>query len=297
MKWKLVCAFLWIFAVSIHAAEDTRNDFPIVWEIRDGLQAPESVYLDANSGFLFLSQIGDGGGGKKDGDGWISKLTTDGKFIKNKWTTGLNAPKGLRSHDGTLWVSDIDRLVAIDISTGRITKRVDIPNAKFLNDVACGEDGTVYVSDLVASRVYQYQNDEISVFAEGEQIEHPNGLLVHNGRLILGGWGKGLQEDFSTKIPGHLLAIELETKEQTVISDKPTGNLDGIEADRRGGFLVTDWRAGKVFHIDGKGRARLLMEFSRGVADHAFLADHNLLILPHMMENKLTAFDISSALR
>ena len=276
---------------------DGAEKFPVVWEISEGLKAPESAYLDEPSGLLFLSQIGDGGGAGKDGDGWISKLKIDGTMLKNEWVTGLDSPKGLRSHQGTLWVSDIDCLVAIDISAGKITKRIDIPDAKFLNDVACDEDGAVYVSDMVASRVYRYKNGKVTVFAEGEQIEHPNGLLVHDGRLILGGWGKDFQDDFSTKILGRLLAIDLKTKEQSVISQGPTGNLDGIEVDQRGGFLVTDWRAGKVFHISGEGHATLLMKFSRGAADHAFHAEKNLLILPHMMENKLTAFDLTAALK
>ena len=108
---------------------------------------------------------------------------------------------------------------------------------------------------------------------------------------------KDFQDDFSTKILGRLLAIDLKTKEQSVISQGPTGNLDGIEVDQQGGFLVTDWRAGKVFHISGEGHATLLMKFSRGAADHAFHAEKNLLILPHMMENKLTAFDLTAALK
>ena len=62
----------------------------------------------------------------KDGDGWISKLTLDGKMAKNKWVTGLNAPKGLRSHDGTLWISDIDRVVAVDIESGKVVQKPSI---------------------------------------------------------------------------------------------------------------------------------------------------------------------------
>jgi len=37
----------------------------------------------------------------------------------------------------------IDELVAIDIAAGRITRRVKIADAKFLNDVATAADGAV----------------------------------------------------------------------------------------------------------------------------------------------------------
>lgn len=145
------------FDFSDHEAANSEDGPAVVWTITEGIKKPESVYYDADSGFLFLSQIGEGTPADKDGDGWISKLSTDGKVIENKWVTGLNAPKGLRSHGGTLWVSDIDRLVAVDIEKGEISKEVPVPNSKFLNDVACDEEGTVYVSDLLDHKIYSYR--------------------------------------------------------------------------------------------------------------------------------------------
>jgi hypothetical protein len=280
-----------ISASMAQEAPKTGPQLESVWAISEGLKAPESAYVDPGTGFLFLSQIGEGGGKGKDGDGWISKLTTDGQVIKNKWVTGLNAPKGVRSHKGTLYVSDIDRIVAIDIAAARITKIIDVRNAVFLNDLATDSEGTVYVSDLAASKIYQYKNGEVTVFAAGEQLEHPNGVLVDGDSLVIGGWGTGFsQEDFSTKVLGRLQKINLRTKEMTAITPEPVGHLDGIEADGKGGYIVTDWRNGKLFRINKKGKARLLMNFPQGVADHAYLVDKQLIILPEMMEGKLTAF-------
>ncbi|MFO0821113.1 MAG: SMP-30/gluconolactonase/LRE family protein [Pirellulales bacterium] len=271
-------------------------DPPVAWEVATGLKAPESAYLDPESGALFLSQIGEGGGTGKDGDGWISKFSADGKLVKDKWIVGLDSPKGLRSHQGTLWVSDIDQLVAIDIAKGEIVKRVKVEGAKFLNDVACGADGTVYVSDMPASRVMQYRDGKVSVFAEGPELECPNGLLVDGDQLLLGGWGVNIKEDFSTEKPGRLLALDLKTKKITPITPQPLGNLDGIERDGTGGYLVTDWKAGKVFHVAKDGKATLLLSLPQGTADHAYQIDQKRLILPRMMENKLTTYDVSKLL-
>ena len=51
--------------------------------------------------------------GEKDGKGWIATITFDkaGKPIVTKLVDGLNAPKGLRSQKGTLWVTDIDEVL------------------------------------------------------------------------------------------------------------------------------------------------------------------------------------------
>src|SRR3954464_10529249 len=84
------------------------------WTATDGISAPESVYIDAASGDIYTSQI-EGMPDKKDGMGHISKLSGDGKVTNAMWVTGLNAPKGLRAANGTLWVADIDEVVGIDM--------------------------------------------------------------------------------------------------------------------------------------------------------------------------------------
>ncbi len=257
-----------------------------------GMNAPESAYVEGNT--LYVSQVGMRPGGTpndKDGNGRISKLSLDGKVIAADWVTGLNSPKGLRSHGGTLWVSDVDELVGIDMASGKIRSRVRIEGASFLNDVACGPDGTVYVSDIMASRIYRVKDGKASILAEGEQLEHPNGLLYENGALVVGGWGKP-EADFSTKTPGRLYRLDLATGTKTLITPNPTGNLDGVESDGRGGYIVTDWPAGKVMHVSATGQTRTLRQYKQGTADHAYLPQSSTLIVPQMMENRVFADDL-----
>jgi sugar lactone lactonase YvrE len=206
------------------------------WTVADGVETPESAYVDTASGSIFVSMVA-GEPGARDGNGRIMKLAPDGTVVAAAWVTGLNAPKGLRSHDGTLWTADIDEVVAIDIAEGRVVSKLKIDGAQFLNDVAVADDGTVYVSDMLASRIYAVKDGSATIFAEGDDIEYPNGLLVEGNRLIVGGWGKP-EPDFSTKVPGHLFALDLTSKQKTLITPMPLGNLDGVESDGRGGYVV-----------------------------------------------------------
>jgi sugar lactone lactonase YvrE len=271
----------------------SQDNLKVAWELTEGVQAPESAYYDAASKSLFLSQIGAGGGKAKDGDGWITKLTLEGKVTTAKWFTGLNAPKGLRRANGVLWVSDIDRLVGIEIATGKQHAAHEIEDAQFLNDVAAGPDGTIYVSDMPASTIYQLKDGKISVLDGGQHLDSPNGLLVDGDHLLIGGWGKDLDESFTEKVQGRLLSLDLKTKEVTAITKSPTGNLDGVELDGGGGYFVTDWKAGKLMHISAGGAVKIIATLPLGTADHAYLPAQKLLILPRMMENKVTAFDLT----
>jgi hypothetical protein len=258
------------------------------WAVTEGINAPESVYVDTDDGFIFVSNIG-GAPDQRDGNGYISKLGTDGKVIAAQWVTGLNAPKGLRSYKGSLWTADLDEVVSIDIASGKVASRVKIDGAKFLNDVACGADGTVYVSDTVGSRIYAVKNGKASVFAEGDDIEYPNGLLVEGNKLTVAGWGKP-EADFTTKVPGRLFYLDLQTKKKTLITPEPFGNIDGIESDGQGGYVVSDYLAGKIMHVGADGKSTDVKQLKQGTADIAYLPAQKLVVVPQMSENKIAAY-------
>ncbi len=261
----------------------------VAWEVTQSIDTPESVYFDQESNFLFVSNVA-GQPDQKDGKGWISKLTLDGQVANSEWVKGLNAPKGMRAKAGVLWVSDVDELVSINIKSGIVLNVLPVPGAKFLNDIAIDDEGAVYVSDTIGSKIYRLSDGKIEVFAEGDQLESPNGLLVRGDKLIVASWG--LTRDWKTKVPGNIYSIDLKTKQKTAITKRPLGNLDGIEMDTDGDFLVTDWVAGKLYRVKPDGSSKLILQSFKGSADIGFVARSRSLIVPRMGENKLTAYEL-----
>jgi sugar lactone lactonase YvrE len=264
------------------------------WTTTDGIKTPESVYYDAVSGYIFSSQI-DGAPDGRDGNGRIVKLNGDGSLVNASFTTGLNAPKGLRVCNGTLWAADLDEVIAIDVSTGAIRNRTKIADAKFLNDTTCAGD-TAYVTDMFGNKIYAVTNGAATVVADGD-LEFPNGLLVDGDKLIVGGWGSMPKADFSTDVPGHLFIYDMKTKKKTLITPKPTANIDGLESDGKGGYLATDYVAGKLYHILPTGEVKLLRQLKPGAADISFLPDRGILLVPQMNENQIVSYDISADLK
>jgi sugar lactone lactonase YvrE len=266
-----------------------------LWTVTESVDAPASVYMDPEpSGYLFASLIVSQPY-RKDGNGRIMRMDWKGGSVESSWVTGLDAPKGLRKCAGTLWVADIDELVGIDRS-GKITSRVPIKDAKSLNDVACADDGTVYVSDTIASRIYAVKKGNVSVFAEGDDIEYPNGLLVERHRLVVGGWGKP-DADFSTKVPGRLFALDYKTKQKTVITPAPFANMGGLESDGMGGYIISDPTTGKLLQVSAKGEVHLVRQFKPGTGYFAYIVGDKTAIIPHMTENTIAAYDVSDAVK
>jgi hypothetical protein len=247
-----------------------------------GFENPESACWDAASKSWYVSNVA-GGETAKDGNGWISRLDANGRVVKAEWVTGLNAPKGIRTKGTTLYVADINELVVIDIPGARVKAKVEAPGAVFLNDVAIGKVGEVYVSDTIRSAIYRCTESKCEVFVESQKLAGPNGLLVEGNRLIVASFGVITNSaTFETKEPGRLVAVDLTTKEILPIgSGKPIGNLDGIERDGAG-YLVTDFMAGKLFRVSSSGTATLLKQGFRNSADFGYDPSRKLIALPEM---------------
>jgi sugar lactone lactonase YvrE len=259
-----------------------------VWTL-EGFQAPESALFDSERNVIYISNVA-GEANAKDGIGFISKISLDGKMHESQWIKGLNAPKGMILHGNLLYVSDIDTLVEIDVTKGAVTNSWVAEGSQFLNDTAVDADGRVFVSDMLADSIYVLENGKLAVFVQDPALLHPNGLRVEGGKLLVAGWGEDIQPDFSTKTPGRLVSVDLTTKEISAVgSGEPIGNLDGLEPDGSGNWMVTDWVAGQLYRIQPDGSAEKLIDLNSGSADLEYVEREKLAIIPMMMDGKVTA--------
>ncbi len=261
-----------------------------VWRA-EGFSDPESVAHDPTQDVLYVSNVA-GEAMAKDGKGFISRLSPDGKIVALEWATGLDAPKGMAVVGERLYVSDIDALVAIDTKSGAIASRWPAAGAKFLNDVAADAEGRVFVSDMMTNRIWLLDGDSFALWLEDARLENPNGLKVAGDKLIVATWGV-MAEDFSTTVPGHLLAVDLASKEIADFGDpKPVGNLDGLEPDGAGGWYVSDWMAGGLYHVGPDGRAEQILDLEQGSADIGIIPGDKIVLVPMMMQGTVVAYQV-----
>lgn len=246
------------------------------WKSEQVFNIPESVCYDAEKDVLYVANI-NGNPTDEDGNGYISRMSTDGEVIALKWATGLNAPKGMGVYKGILYVTDIDRVAAIDIEKGIIVKFWPVQDAIFLNDIAIDHKGTVYISDMLDTKIYRIINGTLKVWFDDPILTNPNGLWAAQKDLYVG--------------CKKILKVNYRSKEW-VIKGEETGSIDGLEATGDGGFLYSDW-SGNVYYMDDTGKVEKLLataEMNINAADIEYIPEMNLLLVPTFLDNRVAAY-------
>jgi sugar lactone lactonase YvrE len=263
----------------------------LLWETK-GLAQPESVVEDPATGVIYVSNI-NGAVMQKDGNGFISRLTADGKMLEREWVKGLNSPTGLALHDRTLYAADVDQLIEINAASGEILKRYDAKGAIFLNDVVVDGEGAVYVSDTPMNTIWRLKGGRFEPWLASDALNGPNGLLVQGNTLIVASLGK-IQSQGQKKELGSLLSVSLEDQKISKIGKGDLiGNLDGLQAIQPGVYLVTDWAQGALYRVDAKGKVDELIDLNQGSADLAYMPGNKLLLIPMMLDNSLAAYSLN----
>lgn len=248
-----------------------------LWETDTLLTTCESVLYAPKQQILYVSNI-EGVPAAKDGKGSIAKVGLDGKIINARWVTGLNAPKGMGLHKNTLWVNDLDEVVAINIKTGSIKQRVKIEGGKFLNDLTISKNGIIYTSDSDTKKVHRIKNGKVNTYLDN--LQRPNGLLALGNVLYVLDSGKLLKVD--------------KDQNSTVIAQGMQASTDGIVQLKPNEFLVSAW-AGVIYSVKSDGSTQQLLD-TRGeqmnTADIDYNENQKVLYIPAFYKNKILAYEV-----
>ncbi|HMA61072.1 MAG TPA: SMP-30/gluconolactonase/LRE family protein [bacterium] len=278
---KLLTSFL-IILVTVTLAQD--YDVQMLDSTQAVLETPESVNFDPVRDFLFVSNIGVNPSAK-DGKGFISIIDKNGNIIEKKWVTGLNAPKGAGIYGNILYVTDIDRIVGINIDSASIEETYSCSQADFLNDLAIDSSGVIYFSDSSPenSVVYRLKNGKIERWLTGEQVSQPNGLLIHKGFLYFGNSGDQ-----------KINRANLETGQIEMIAETGTG-IDGLKIDHQGNFIISNWR-GQTTLITPDGDQKVLLNTTQegiNAADLEYIPKERLLFIPTFHDDRVMIYKIN----
>ena len=252
-----------------------------IWETDTIFNTPESVFFDQENDILYVSNIGNVPPTAKDNDGYISKLSTSGELIVLKWIEGLHAAKGLGKIGNSLFVTNIDEIVEIDINAGLIINRYAVDSAVFLNDISVAEDGTIFISDSGTNKIHTLKDGTVSTWLQSEKLGGPNGLLHQGEKMMLATYGSS-----------EFISINTSTLEMTFLTDSLEGG-DGV-VDFGADYIVSGWN-GVVNHISANGEKTLLIDTklkSQNAADIEIISNTNIILVPTFFGNTVAAYEL-----
>jgi len=267
----------------------------------DGLKTPESVRYDPELDVYYVSNI-NGNPSQHDGNGFIVVIRADstGAAVKTLVEGGkngvtLDAPKGIALAGDTLWVADIDHVRAFNRRTGARIADIDLTSQKatFLNDVAIGGDGAVYVTDTgiafdAKGATSHPGTDQIfkivgrkATAIKADSLNSPNGITWDNAN------GRFLLAPFS----GTAVQTWKEGDKAPATLATGAGTYDGVEVLADGRILVTSWADSTVDLVQNGSLSKLVTGVS-GPADIGVDTKRMVVAVPRFNDNKVEFFKI-----
>ena len=247
-----------------------------VWETPAELTTNESAHYEESDGMIYVANI-EGKPAEKDGVGSIAKLNTKGEIVERNWVSGLNAPKGMTVKGNYLYVTDVDRLLEIELATGKINKSYEVDNAVFLND-ADTDGERVYFTDMKANKILYLENEEIKTFAENQP--NINGLRIGNGGILYGLDADGFKK-YNSDGSFEILNNTVTGGDGLIVLDEKT-------------FIASKW-GGEIYLIQDGEAVKLLDTTAEesNTADIGYIPADNLVIVPTFFKDKVVAYKLS----
>lgn len=247
-----------------------------IWETDSTLKVPESVLYSAAEKVLYVSCI-DGNPSEKDLKGSIAKVSLTGKILNPAWAVNLSAPKGMGIHNGSLYVADLSEVVVIDLKSGKISNRIPVEGAIFLNDITIDAAGNVYVSDSRTGKVHRIQNGKVSLWMDKKP--GVNGLLAVDNSIYLAVKDTLYKADSAKKL--------------AIITTGMDESSDGIV--KNGNDIIVSCWNGIIYSVQPNGTKKELLDTrakKSNTADLGFDPATKTLYVPTFFKNKVVAYQI-----
>jgi sugar lactone lactonase YvrE len=265
-----------------------------LFTISTGLQTPECALHDSERDVYLVSNINEAPLGK-DNNGFISRISPDGRVLDLKWIEGgrngvtLHAPKGMAITRGTLYVADIDELRLFDATTGAAKGSIAVSGATFLNDVEADSDGRVYVSDsgLRAGKdgleptgtdaVHVIEGGRVRVLVRDPKFGVPNGLLAAGGTVWVANFGSA-----------EVVPVDRDGRKGTPVV-MPKGQLDGIAAYGNE-WIVSSWLGTALYRGSAGTGFREIVTGLKSPGDIAIDAKRRRVLVPQVFEHQFRVY-------
>jgi len=235
------------------------------------IQNPEAVVLDYEYERWLISNYNQGCIMQLDLDGNVAYFTE----------TGLDHPRGMKIINGVLYVTVTTELKGFNLATGAVVYSLFIPEEDFLNDIESDDEGHLYMSGTLSSKVHKVYlaTSSHSVFANVGYA--PNGLLMDkvNNRLLICHWGAN----------APIKAIDLSDSTVSTIVNTGLSDLDGLARNAKGDIFVSSQGNNAIYRYDPDfiNPPELIAGGFNTICDICIEPNSDLLAAADMMANSI----------
>jgi hypothetical protein len=259
-----------------------------------GFAAPESVVYDEVWDRYLVSNV-NGDPLARDGNGFISTLSPDGRVQELKWIEAgrggvkLDAPKGLAIANGKLYVADISVVRVFDLKTGAPRDEVAVRGSTSLSGIAASPAGRVYVTDagpptgrldgVGTEAVYVLEGRRAKLIAKGDTLSRPDAIAWTPKGLVVSSFGAN-----------EIYRLDDKGKRHDVTTT-PKGGLAGVVAVGDS-LLVTSWQDAAIYRGTLGGHFEVAFADQRAPGDLGFDSRRSRVLVPHFTDNSVEALEL-----
>src|SRR4051812_31941164 len=220
-----------------------------------GFSQPENILYDSLADVYLVSNMGPGDPAARDDNGFISRVSPEGRVLTLRWIAGgqngavLDAPKGLTIRGDTLVVADVGGVHLFDRRTGAPLESIKLPGL-VMNDVAFAPDGSLWITDTGPDRtpgpvdttkdldaVWRVdRRGRVQAVARGLSLARPDGIVLDGAGALVSTFGANRIERVGSGV-GNSVATH---------ATLPGGRVDGLRRLPDGRLVTTSWDAKTV---------------------------------------------------
>ncbi len=255
-----------------------------------GFVQPEAVRYDPDQDVYFVGNWGKGDYGAKDNNGYISRMSPEGKIENPRFIAGgtggvtLHSPRGMYIVGDTLWVVDTDGVRGFNRRTGVPLATVDFSAYKlgFLNDIAAGPDA-LYLTDTGTNTIYRIAGGKITVVLQDKALGGPNGITwdANGRRFIVVPYGGD----------SVIFAWTAGSKTLGVVGKSTSNKFDGVEV-LSGGRILASSQGDSSLHVFAGGTGHPIIHTGGAPADIAVDTKRNRAAVPFVDRNPVVIWQL-----